>query len=167
MLRGFFSSPCLSLSMTPSTFCNLALSTSYNPDLQTSALSLDWIMASGISVPRSVALVFCRYLATMAPSVLWMYSIMPSPRSDIVLGCDWVSYCRDAFPNASFVLTSRIVGIHSLPSPSETPGQEDCNMHVDGDLPLQGVFIQSVHMVAASYCTQAVHSPVSAMTLLH
>ncbi|KAJ6563472.1 hypothetical protein B0H10DRAFT_2239444 [Mycena sp. CBHHK59/15] len=48
-------------------------------------------------------------------------AVTASLRSDLVLGRDWMSYCRDAFPNARFLLHSASIHIHPFPIPSSAP----------------------------------------------
>ncbi|KAJ7795686.1 hypothetical protein B0H14DRAFT_2918132 [Mycena olivaceomarginata] len=71
--------PTMSLTAT---FHNLALSTSFNSDLESSSLSLNWLV------------------------------VVSSLPSDLVSGRNWMSYCRCSFPDAHFVLDSGYVHTH-------------------------------------------------------
>ncbi|KAJ7687805.1 hypothetical protein B0H14DRAFT_3054469, partial [Mycena olivaceomarginata] len=96
------------------TFHNLALSTSFNPDLESSSLSLNWVLSSDIAVSASLA---CGLLSLPCGdgffrSMNVKLVVVSSLPSDLVLGRDWMSYCRCSFPDAHFVLESGYVHIH-------------------------------------------------------
>ncbi|KAJ7861589.1 hypothetical protein B0H14DRAFT_2741965 [Mycena olivaceomarginata] len=88
-------------------FCNLLLSTSFNPGSEKSCISLDWVLASGIPVSRSTAsgILTLPYGNTICS--MYMSLSVSSPLAyDLVLGRDWLFFCRETLPGASFQLTS-------------------------------------------------------------
>lgn len=107
--------------MSPgATFRNVPLSTSFDSDLETSTLSLDWVLSSGIATSASVAsgLLSLPCSDGSFRSMNVDLAIAASIPSDLVLGRDWMSYCRCAFPGDRFILSSRYVLIHPTTSMS-------------------------------------------------
>jgi hypothetical protein len=103
--------PLLLTTMSPSaTFCNVPLSTSVDPSSDKSLLSLDWVLSSGIPAPQSVAsgalaLPYGDSICSMHVSLL----VRSSLPYDLVLGRDWLFFCRQTLPHASFALSSGVV----------------------------------------------------------
>ncbi|KAJ7301736.1 hypothetical protein DFH08DRAFT_906461 [Mycena albidolilacea] len=101
---------------TPATFCNLPLSTAIHQDQDTSMLSLDWVLQTGIHAVRSAA---SGHL--MLPAVDCMFSVQmdlsvaSSLPFDLVLGRDWLQYCREAVPDTCFHLSSSLVDLRHTP----------------------------------------------------
>ncbi|KAJ7733438.1 hypothetical protein B0H14DRAFT_2996452 [Mycena olivaceomarginata] len=98
------------------TFHGLALSTSFSPDLESSSLSLNWVLSSDIASSASLA---CGLLSLPCGdgsfrSMNVKLVVVSSLPSDLVLGRDWTSYGLCYFPNAHFVLDSGYVHIHLL-----------------------------------------------------
>ncbi|KAF8162204.1 hypothetical protein K438DRAFT_1985325 [Mycena galopus ATCC 62051] len=94
--------------MAPSaTFCNVALSTAVDSSSATSRVSLDWILSAGISAPGSVAsgilTLPCGDTVCSMHTKLSVTSTLPY---DVVLGRDWLFFCRETLPHTSFDLSS-------------------------------------------------------------
>ncbi|KAJ6578933.1 hypothetical protein B0H10DRAFT_2236042 [Mycena sp. CBHHK59/15] len=101
----------------------IPLSASFNSELETSALAVDWVLSSGVPASHSVAhgLLSLPCSDGSSRSMNVQLAVTASLRSDLVLGRDWMSYCRDAFPNARFLLHSGSIHIHPFPIPSSAP----------------------------------------------
>ncbi|KAJ7804887.1 hypothetical protein B0H14DRAFT_3872702 [Mycena olivaceomarginata] len=75
----------------PETLCNLPLSTAFDQDQDTSMLSLDWVLRTGIH-----AVCFAASGILMLPAVDCMFSVQmdlsvaSSLPFDLVLGRDWL-----------------------------------------------------------------------------
>ncbi|KAJ7200370.1 hypothetical protein GGX14DRAFT_660283 [Mycena pura] len=99
-------------------------------------LSLDWILANGISVRNSVA---SGVLSLPYGDGLCSLEMHLSPAAslayDLVLGRDWVLLCRDSQMDKPFALTAGIVNIcNSIPlSPPSPIEASDLAMDVDSD----------------------------------
>ncbi|KAJ7200387.1 hypothetical protein GGX14DRAFT_400731 [Mycena pura] len=128
------------------TFRNVPLSTSFDSDLETSMLSLDWVLSSAVATSASVAsgLLSLPCSDGSFRSMNVELAISASIPSDLVLGRDWMSYCWSAFPGDRFVIGSRYIHIHptlstsvafpSLPSEplySVPPTSNTSAIHVD------------------------------------
>ncbi|KAJ7817102.1 hypothetical protein B0H14DRAFT_2843242, partial [Mycena olivaceomarginata] len=74
-------------------FCNLLLSTSFNPGSEKFYISVDWVLASGIPVSRSTAggILSLPYGNTMC-SMHMSLSVSSSLAYDLVLGRDWLFF---------------------------------------------------------------------------
>ncbi|KAJ7825474.1 hypothetical protein B0H14DRAFT_3874437, partial [Mycena olivaceomarginata] len=96
-------------------FCNLPLSTSFNPGSEKSCISLDWVLASGIPVSRSTAsgILTLPYGNTIC-SMHMSLSVSSPPAYDLVLGRDWLFFCPETSPGASFQLTSGVIHTGSV-----------------------------------------------------
>ncbi|KAJ7127328.1 hypothetical protein C8R43DRAFT_1240451 [Mycena crocata] len=102
--------------MTSATFCNLPLSTAFDSNAEKSALSLDWVLNSGVAAVRSAASgiltlpcengVFC--LEINLP-------IVSSLPFDLVLGRDCLQYCRESAPDTTIYLSSGQVDLRRPP----------------------------------------------------
>ncbi|KAJ6555901.1 hypothetical protein B0H19DRAFT_1262034 [Mycena capillaripes] len=116
------------------TFCNVPLSTSYNPQLESSVLSLDWVLSSGIPTSSSVVsgLFSVPCCDGLIRSMNVRLAVTASLPFDLVLGHDWMLYCRNSFPSIRFALTSG--SIHACPIPSLNPVPNDSSMDIDGDV---------------------------------
>lgn len=105
------------------TFCSIPLSTSVDPLSQRSLVSLEWILTSGIPAHQSVASgVLTLPSGNTMCSMHMKLSVSPGLAHDLVLGRDWLFFCRETLPHASFHLSSGIVH----------PGWQSC-----GALPLK------------------------------
>jgi hypothetical protein len=104
--------------MAPSaTFSNLPLSTSVNPLSQRSLISLDWILASGVKAHQSIASgVLTLPTGDTVCSMHMKLSVTPSLAYDLVLGRDWLFFCCETLPYASFHLSVGIVRPGQPPS---------------------------------------------------
>ncbi|KAJ7806072.1 hypothetical protein B0H14DRAFT_2876932, partial [Mycena olivaceomarginata] len=91
---------------------------SVNPASAKSLVSLDWILASGILVPSSSA---SGFLVLPSGDSLCSMNMKLSVTSglpyDLVLGRDWIFFCRETLPHASFLLS---LGIFRPVLPSST-----------------------------------------------
>lgn len=89
------------------TFCNIALTTSFNQDAGQSVLSLDWVLNSGIRTHRSVASgILTLPCVDGAISIQMDLPIVSALPCDLVVGRDWVQYCRESLPETCFFLSS-------------------------------------------------------------
>lgn len=134
--------------MAPSaTFCNIPLSTAVDSSSATSRVSLDWILSAGISAPGSVAsgilTLPCGDTVCSMHTKLSVTSTLPY---DVVLGRDWLFFCRETLPHTSFDLSSGSVSPgHRSPPPVDQCGHLDTNssaMDVDAQ-PCEGTPSQS------------------------
>ncbi|KAJ6486449.1 hypothetical protein C8R47DRAFT_1128473 [Mycena vitilis] len=135
------------------TFCNVPLSTSFDSSLDASVLSLDWVLTSGVNASRSIASGILSLPCSDGPPCRMdvQLTITGSLPFDLVLGRDWISYCRKNCPEACVVLSSGTVVIRpqrtcslllayllfSAPLPaSAPPAPDEAAMDVDS----HGVF---------------------------
>ncbi|KAF7350249.1 hypothetical protein MVEN_01328400 [Mycena venus] len=89
------------------TFWNLAISTTFDINAPNSMLSLDWVLQTGVSASRSVSSgILTVPCGESAFSVQMELSVASSLPFDVVLGRDWLQYCRKSVPSASFHLSS-------------------------------------------------------------
>ena len=91
-------------------FCNVPLSSSVDPTSEASLLSLDWVLSSGVPTVQSVA--SGALTLPSGDSVCSMHiklRICSDLPYDLVLGRDWLFFCRETLPHASFVLSSGVV----------------------------------------------------------
>ncbi|KAJ7462918.1 hypothetical protein FB451DRAFT_1494995 [Mycena latifolia] len=111
-LRRFFlphDHPLLLPMHSSATFCKIPLSTSVNPLSKCSLVSLDWILTSGIPAPQSfVSGVLTLPSGNGVCSMNVKLSVTTSIPYDLVLGRDWLLFCRETLPHASFRLSSGI-----------------------------------------------------------
>ncbi|KAF8149639.1 hypothetical protein K438DRAFT_1943824 [Mycena galopus ATCC 62051] len=92
------------------TFCNVPLSTSHDPLSEHSRVALDWILSSGVPASESSASgVLTLPCGDTACSMHMKLSIVAGFLYDLVLGRDWVFFCRETLPHVSFSLSSGIV----------------------------------------------------------
>jgi hypothetical protein len=98
-------------------FCNLLLSTSFNPGSEKSCILLDWVLASGIPVSRSTAggILSLPYGNTIC-SMHMSLSVSSSLAYDLVLSWDWLFFCQETVPSTSFQLTSGVIHTGSVSS---------------------------------------------------
>ncbi|KAJ7208402.1 hypothetical protein C8J57DRAFT_1540696 [Mycena rebaudengoi] len=62
---------------------------------------------------------------------------MASLPFDLVLGRDWLHFCRDSLPNSRFILSSGQFDLRPTKPAHSSPADHvhnDCAMDVDGDL---------------------------------
>lgn len=125
--------------MAPSaTFCNIPLSTSVDPLSATSRVSLDWVLSAGIPTSRSVAsgvlILPCSNTVCSMHTKLSVTSGLPY---DLVLGRDWLFFCRETLPHSSFDLSSGTVTPGQPPAaplgPSVPPGSNLGAMEVEAE----------------------------------
>ncbi|KAJ7105280.1 hypothetical protein C8R44DRAFT_987707, partial [Mycena epipterygia] len=125
--------------MAPSaTFCNIPLSTSVDPLSATSRVSLDWVLSAGIPTSRSVAsgvlILPCSNTVCSMHTKLSVTSGLPY---DLVLGRDWLFFCREMLPHSSFDLSSGTVTPGQPPAaplgPSVPPGSNLGAMEVKAE----------------------------------
>jgi hypothetical protein len=94
--------------MSPSaSFCNAPLSSSVDPSSECSLLSLDWVLSSEASTSQSVA----SGLVTLptADSLCSMHTklrVCSGLLYNLVLGHDWLFFCRQTLPHTFFFLSS-------------------------------------------------------------
>ncbi|KAJ7796826.1 hypothetical protein B0H14DRAFT_2913509, partial [Mycena olivaceomarginata] len=82
-------------------FCNLPLSTSFNPGSEKSCISLDWVLASGI--PGNTICSMDMSLSVSSPLAY-----------DLVLGWDWLFFCRETYPVPLFSLPLYYLSLHFI-----------------------------------------------------
>ncbi|KAJ7813275.1 hypothetical protein B0H14DRAFT_3150015 [Mycena olivaceomarginata] len=106
----------------PATFCNLPLSTAFDQDQDTFMLSLDGVLQTDIHAVHSAASGIL-----MLPAVDCMFSVQmdlsvaSSLPFDLVLGRDWLQYCREPVPDTCFHLSSGLVDLRCTPITYTTP----------------------------------------------
>ncbi|KAJ7708476.1 hypothetical protein B0H14DRAFT_3642863 [Mycena olivaceomarginata] len=114
------------------TFCEIPVSTSLDPLSANSLVSLDWILSSGIPARQSVASGVLTIPSTdTVYSMHLKVSVAADLSCDLVLGRDWLFFCRQTLPHASFELSSGIVRPGQLPrsSPADS-ASESCAMNI-------------------------------------
>lgn len=129
--------------MAPSaTFCNIPLSTSVDPLSATSRVSLDWVLSAGIPTSRSIAsgvlILPCGDTVSSMHTKLSVTSGLPY---DLVLGRDWLFFCRETLPHSSFHLSSGTVspgqppaaplGLYTLPGSHSTAMEVDAEQSIN------------------------------------
>ncbi|KAJ6531530.1 hypothetical protein DFH09DRAFT_1370526, partial [Mycena vulgaris] len=98
------------------TFHNVSLTTAFAQDADKSLLSLDWVMNSGIRTVRSVASGVLTLPAIDGFVSLHMdLPVASSLPFDIVLGRDWLQYCREALPETVIHMSSGLVDLRRPP----------------------------------------------------
>jgi hypothetical protein len=107
------------LPMPPSaTLCAVPLSTTFNPTVERSLLSIDWVLSSGLPAVESfVSGRLCLPYRSSTDSVLSLdvrLAISASLPFDLVLGRDWFVQCADSLPNTCFYLSSGVVNLASF-----------------------------------------------------
>jgi hypothetical protein len=89
------------------TFCNIPLSVSVDPAASQSLISLDWILTSGIPASGSCASgVLTLPSGNTVCSMHMNLSVASGIPYDLILGRDWIFFCRQTLPHASFTLSS-------------------------------------------------------------
>ncbi|KAJ7892121.1 hypothetical protein B0H14DRAFT_3126196 [Mycena olivaceomarginata] len=98
--------------MFPSaTFCNLPLSTTYDVREEISKL-IGMVLKTGIQTVRSVASGLLTVPgADTGFSVQMDMPIAPSLPFDVVLGRNWMQYCRETVPKSRLSLSSSIIDL--------------------------------------------------------
>ncbi|KAJ7705942.1 hypothetical protein B0H14DRAFT_3026855, partial [Mycena olivaceomarginata] len=84
-----------------------ALSLSLDAASEKSSVALNWILANGIPAPHSAA----SGVTVWHHCLLYAHQGLGLPRApyDLVLGCDWLFFCRETLPHSSFNLSSGVV----------------------------------------------------------
>ncbi|KAK6988531.1 hypothetical protein R3P38DRAFT_3443898, partial [Favolaschia claudopus] len=99
------------------TFRGLPVSTTYDQHSERSQLSLDWVLSSGIPTSRSIAAgplsIPCLDAAVFTTHI--NISVSSSLPCDLVLGRDWLQYCRECILDTCFLLSSGPIDLR-LPS---------------------------------------------------
>ncbi|KAJ7654758.1 hypothetical protein B0H17DRAFT_1186156 [Mycena rosella] len=109
---------------TSATFQNMSLTTAFNCDTEKSLLSLDWVLNSGICAVCSVASgILTIPCVNGAFSVQMNLPVVSSLTSDLVLGQDWLQYCRESVPQTCFYLTSGPIDLRRAPTVHSAPPQ--------------------------------------------
>ncbi|KAF8130061.1 hypothetical protein K438DRAFT_2032312, partial [Mycena galopus ATCC 62051] len=98
--------------MSSTTFCNIPLSTTFDAHQETSRLSLDWVPQTGLSTVRS----FATGIVTVPGvqngfSVQMDLTVAASLPFDLVLGRNWLQYCRETVPKSCLVLSSGVIDL--------------------------------------------------------
>ncbi|KAJ7906873.1 hypothetical protein B0H13DRAFT_2333021 [Mycena leptocephala] len=125
--------------MPPSaTLCAVPLSTTFNPTVERSLLSIDWVLSSGLPAVESVVSGrLCLPYRSATDSVLSLdvqLAVSASLPFDLVLGRDWFVQCTASLPNACFYLSSGLVNVPSFaPDPPASSSPAHCSaMDIDG-----------------------------------
>ncbi|KAJ7873126.1 hypothetical protein B0H14DRAFT_3131412 [Mycena olivaceomarginata] len=97
--------------MSPSPmFCTISVSVSVDATAEKSLITLDWVLSSGIPVLHSIASgVLTLPSGDTVCSMNIKLSVCSELPYDLVLGRDWLFFCRETIPHATFALTSGIV----------------------------------------------------------
>jgi hypothetical protein len=111
-------------------FCTIPVSVSVDATAEKSLITLDWVLSSGIPVLHSVA-----------SGVLTLPSGDTELPYDLVLGRDWLFFCRETIPHATFALTSGIVcpgksssaAVNGPVPGASVPSDMDVDGQFDGD----------------------------------
>ncbi|KAF8190979.1 hypothetical protein K438DRAFT_1970727 [Mycena galopus ATCC 62051] len=93
------------------TLCSLPLSTTFDAQEEKSKLSLNWVLQNGIRTVRSVASGILTVPGLDTGFSVHMdlpVAILSSP-FDVILGRDWLQYCRESVPNSRLCLSSGVV----------------------------------------------------------
>ncbi|KAJ7739726.1 hypothetical protein B0H14DRAFT_3898109, partial [Mycena olivaceomarginata] len=92
------------------TFCSKPLSLSLDAASEKSSVALNWILANGIPAPHSASSgVLTIPSGTTVCSMHIKVSVSPELPYDLVLGRDWLFFCRETLPHSSFTLSSGVV----------------------------------------------------------
>ncbi|KAJ7921061.1 hypothetical protein B0H13DRAFT_2318816 [Mycena leptocephala] len=103
-------------------FCNLPLSSSIDPTCEASLLSLDWVLSPGVPAFQSVASGLLALPSGKSVCSMHMkLRICSDLPYDLVLGRDWLFFCRETLPHASFILSSGVVTPGRLAASSHNP----------------------------------------------
>ncbi|KAJ6563165.1 hypothetical protein B0H10DRAFT_2239630 [Mycena sp. CBHHK59/15] len=150
--------------MPPSaTFSNIPLSTSFEPALERSTVSLDWVLNSGLSTSDSLLsgrlCIPYRDTSDSLCSLRVHLHVSASLPFDLVLGRDWFHLCCTSFSTASFYLSSGVVDFSSLPNvppapqPSTAPAATEAIDTLPGILSsgLGGIFVEDYDPIRALY----------------
>ncbi|KAJ6574051.1 hypothetical protein B0H19DRAFT_1063061 [Mycena capillaripes] len=93
----------------PATFCKIPLTVSVEPASLKSLISIDWILSSGVPAPLSCASgVLTLPSGDTLCSMNMKLSVVYEITYDLVLGRDWILFCRQTLPHASFSLSSGV-----------------------------------------------------------
>ncbi|KAJ6493792.1 hypothetical protein DFH09DRAFT_1338006 [Mycena vulgaris] len=101
----------------PASLCDIPVSTAFDPNLQSSLLFLDWVLASGLC-PNN-PLLSGRLCLPYHDSTDGVWSldvelaISASLPFDLVLGHDWLQLCQTTLPYASFDLASGVLNLQA------------------------------------------------------
>ncbi|KAJ6530478.1 hypothetical protein DFH09DRAFT_934176, partial [Mycena vulgaris] len=99
------------------TFRSVPLSTDFGPDREKSLLCLDWVLNSGTHTVRSVALGILTLPHVGGVIHIDMdLPIVSSLPTDLLLGRDWLRYCRESLPETTFYLSSGPLDFRRAPT---------------------------------------------------
>ncbi|KAF8215302.1 hypothetical protein K438DRAFT_2008676, partial [Mycena galopus ATCC 62051] len=120
--------------MSSATFCNIPLSTTFDADQETSRLSLDWVLKTGLSTVRSVATGIVTVPGVQNGfSVQMDLTVAASLPFDLVLGRNWLQYCRETVPESCLVLSSGVIDLQRRPNVlmpnTSRPSYSEHNLH--------------------------------------
>ncbi|KAF8191088.1 hypothetical protein K438DRAFT_2018486, partial [Mycena galopus ATCC 62051] len=102
--------------MSSATFCNIPLFTTFDAHQETSRLSLDWVLETGLSTVRSVATGIVTVPGVQNGfSVQMDLTVTASLPFDLVLGRNWLQYCRETVPESCLVLSSGVIDLRRRP----------------------------------------------------
>ncbi|KAJ7883604.1 hypothetical protein B0H13DRAFT_2344036 [Mycena leptocephala] len=140
--------------MAPSaTFCRIPLSTSIDHRSPKSLVTLEWILSSGLSAHQSAVsgILTLPYGDTVC-SMHMELSITASLPYDLVLGRDWLLFCRQTLPHASFTLSSgvvhpgRLASADPLPTPGLSPMDIDTRNNAVQPASAMSLWFAAVHL---------------------
>ncbi|KAJ7310996.1 hypothetical protein DFH08DRAFT_974152 [Mycena albidolilacea] len=106
------------------TLGNHPLSTIFDANEESSRLSLDWVLRTGIKTTHASVSAILTIPGVEPCSTFSTQIVLPVSSSlpvDLVLGQDWMHYCQENFPAASFNLSSGVIQLEHLGHHSETP----------------------------------------------
>ncbi|KAJ7067560.1 hypothetical protein C8F01DRAFT_1121665 [Mycena amicta] len=93
-----------------STFCSAPVSCSLDSTSQQAQVSLEWVLSAGIrSCGGEVRGTLLLDASGTTVSMLLCAVVRSSLPYDLLLGRDWLHFCRDTLPDAVFTLSSGIV----------------------------------------------------------
>jgi hypothetical protein len=94
------------------TLGNHPLSTIFDANEESSRLSLDWVLRTGIKTTHASVSAILTIPGVEPCSTFSTQIVLPVSSSlpvDLVLGRDWMHYCQENFPAASFNLSSGVI----------------------------------------------------------
>ncbi|KAJ7465543.1 hypothetical protein FB451DRAFT_1561364, partial [Mycena latifolia] len=151
------------------TFCNIPVSTSFNPESERSLLAVGWILSSGISTRGAVASGALSLPCNGSRCTMHMDLAVTSDLPyDIVLGRDWSFLCRETLPNAFFDLSSGVVCLGPRTGSSQNASQT-CPMDVDAEpvAQVQGVLSERSQRVCDCDELSACRCPSTSSSVRH
>ncbi|KAJ7207628.1 hypothetical protein GGX14DRAFT_396446 [Mycena pura] len=92
------------------TFCEIPLRTAFDAQSCDSLVSSEWILSAGVPTRQSMASGVLTVPSTdTIHSMQLKASVAADLPFDLVLGRDWLFFCRQTLPHTSFVLSSGVV----------------------------------------------------------